>query len=132
MGKKPAERRWVLHVDMRPRALPSVRAKAGQKGYRPRTYQKWAKQVQDELRRIWGGRPPLDGPLGVYVALCKTSFTVWIDPLGDTQRDGLTGDAENYGKAIADCLTQAGVIRDDKLVEIMHSNFYRPEQEQTT
>lgn len=121
--------RWVLRVEERPRALPSIRAKAGQKGYRPAAYRKWATRVQDELKRIWAGRPPLDGPLGVYIALCKTGFTVWIDPLDGTQRESLRGDAENYGKAICDCLTQARIIVDDKLIEVIHVNFYQPEGE---
>lgn len=128
MPSKPE--RWVLRVDERPRALPSVRAKAGQKGYRPASYRKWAKKVQDELKRIWAGRPPLDGPLGVYIALCKTSFTIWIDPLGDSQRDGLRADIDNNAKAILDCLTQAHIIADDNLVEVIHANFYKPLQEE--
>lgn len=122
--------RYVLRVDIRPRALPSARGKAGQRGYRPRPYQQWARRVEDELRRIWGGRPPVAGPVGVYLSMCGGGFTIWIDPYEGSVRGDLRGDADNYAKAVLDCLTKARVIGDDKQVECVHANFYRPEQEQ--
>jgi len=89
------DRSWVLYVKIRPRALPAARAKAGQKGYRPRTYQKWAAEVVAELQRIWKNRPPVDGPLRIQAALRRSGFTIWIDPLEATARDGLRGDVDS-------------------------------------
>ena len=126
------ERRFVLYVKKRPRALPSARAKAGQKGYRPRSYQKWAADVKEELRRIWKSANrgvTLTGPVSVEIALCRSGFTVWIAPSGESERAGLTGDADNYAKAILDCLTKAGVIGDDQQVESVQARFYQPEGE---
>jgi Holliday junction resolvase RusA-like endonuclease len=123
------ERCWVLAVPIRPRALPAARAKAGQKGYRPRSYQKWAAEVIGELRRIWKNRKPLDGPLKIQAALGRGAFTIWIDPLEQTARDGLRGDVDNYCKAILDCVTQAGIITDDRQVEILEAHFYAVEEE---
>ena len=122
------DRSWVLAVKIKPRALPAARAKAGQKGYRPRPYQKWAAEVVAELRRIWKNRKPLEGPLQLKAALGRGSFTIWIDPLEESTRPGLKGDVDNYCKAILDCVTQAGIIGDDRQVEVLEARFYAVEE----
>lgn len=78
-----------------------------------RRFSGWHSEAVAELRRQWGGKPPMQGPLAVYV-----------DFLHSTMR---RRDADNQLSSILDTLVDAGVIADDncRVVRILRArNFF--------
>lgn len=81
------------------------------RNYRNRRYKtvagrKYQKQVTEILSRKWEARPPCEEPLELRITFITNDRRKW--------------DVDNRVKALQDCLSMAGIIKDDNLVEILH------------
>ena len=68
-----------------------------------REYQQYA---VNKLREIWQGRKALNGRIEMHITFTTDNKRRW--------------DIDNRVKALQDCLSMAGVIRDDSQVDTLH------------
>ena len=68
-----------------------------------REYQQY---VVNRLRDEWKGRETMDGRIEIYITFTTDNKRRW--------------DIDNRVKALQDCLSMAGVIRDDSQVDSLH------------
>ncbi len=113
-----------LTIKARPRAMPRPRGKAGQRAYYPKPYQTWRERVGWMLKAEFmkqRGRK-ITQPCSVFIQFHPSGFTV--DILEATDRRGtLTGDVDNYAKAILDMLQEVGIIENDSQVNNLAVKF---------
>ena len=117
---------FVLTAAIRPRAMPRPRGKAGQKAYMPKSYQQWREQAGWLVKQAWlriARGQTLRGPLRVDMRLCRDRVTVWLSAAGE-ERHGLTGDVDNYAKALLDVMKDVGVYEDDSQVVDLRAHFH--------
>ena len=78
------------------------------RGHRYKTPQgrKYQEQIAWLLRDSWAGQPPCEMPIELRIILTANNRRRW--------------DIDNRVKALQDCLSMAGVIKDDRQVEILH------------
>lgn len=68
-----------------------------------RTYQE---EVSSLMRESWKNQPPNEEPVELRITFTTNSRRKW--------------DVDNRVKALQDCLSMAGVLKDDRQVEILH------------
>ncbi len=117
-----------IQIPMRPRAMPRPRAKAGQQAYYPKPYQTWRDEMIVRLRQAKNeiGARTITEPVRIQIELSKESIDIEINEVVPA-RFGLTGDLDNYAKAINDCLQDAGIIEDDGAIDDLRVRFVDPQ-----
>ena len=74
--------------------------------YKTASGRKYQEEVANRLREAWSSKPPYEGAVEFRIKFETNSRRKW--------------DIDNRVKALQDCLSLAGVIKDDKQVEILH------------
>lgn len=99
--------------------------------YTPGPYRSW-KTLASQVIALMGRYRRLEGEISVTIDLYADRVEVKATTLepGDNRRQptGLTGDIDNYAKAVLDAMQTAGVIADDIAVAELHIRF-RPSEE---
>jgi len=104
--------------------MPRPRGKAGQRAYYPRSYTDWRERVGWQIKAAFmelKGRK-ITSPVSVRIVLHRDGFSIDIERM-DGDRHGLTGDVDNYAKAILDIMQEVGVIENDSQVESLAVAF---------
>lgn len=81
------------------------------RSYRNRRYKtaagrEYQEHVTEILRREWKNRPPVTSPVELRITFTTNDRRRW--------------DVDNRVKALQDCLSMAGIIKDDRQVEILY------------
>lgn len=91
-------RQFVMDLEIKPKGQGRPRF-AGH-AYTPKATRDYAKALRSEARRIWGYRPPLDGPLAASIT---ARFALPKSAKGRTYHTQRP-DADNIAKAVLDAL----------------------------
>ncbi len=113
-----------LTVQARPRAMPRPRGKAGQRAYYPKAYTTWRERVGWMLKAEFmkqSGRK-ISAPVSVLITFTDSTITVDINEI-KPRRGRLTGDLDNYAKAVLDILQDVGIIDNDSQVDDLAATF---------
>jgi Holliday junction resolvase RusA-like endonuclease len=107
--------------DTRPRArVLRLGARTTARAYTAPRYREWMAAAHAEAAAVWGGRPPLVGPLEVRVLVVRqTPDREALAQLPRRWRQGKP-DADNAAKAALDALVAVGVMGDDVQVVALH------------
>ena len=62
-------------------------------------------KLASKLKRLWGDKPPYMGNVSLYVEF--------------SQKDRRRWDIDNRVKALQDCLSMAGIIKDDRQIDFL-------------
>jgi len=65
----------------------------------------------------------LSGPVAVAATVHLDGITVTVTPITRIRPVGLRGDLDNFFKAVADALTDAGIYADDRQIEQLTVRF---------
>ena len=127
-GRKPLLT-FDAAVDIRPRAWPRTATVFGKNSGRmvqvnPLPYRNWQKELAPILEGL-GRFRSMVGEISIDIDLGRDCFRIRAAVLDDHLRAGttLTGDIDNYAKALLDTLQVAGVIPDDKQVSALAVRF---------
>lgn len=93
--------------------------------YNPRAYADWKTENAEKLRAFAGYRT-FSGEISVAVDVRPDGYTVRIaalDPGDERRPTSLTGDIDNYAKAILDALQEGNVITNDNQVTDLTVRF---------
>ncbi len=74
--------------------------------YKTASGRKYQEQTAQLLRKAWDSRPPYEEPVELRIIFTANSRRKW--------------DVDNRVKALQDCFSMAGILKDDKQVEILH------------
>jgi Holliday junction resolvase RusA-like endonuclease len=101
----------------RPRAV-YIRAIGRARVYQPDKSSAWKATAAEQMRTAWSGRAPLDVPVVLivqFIAARPKSLQRKKDPDGRMWRPKKP-DLDNAWKLLADCMVDAGVLRDDAYI----------------
>lgn len=121
-------RRPLTYLDAtvagRPYAWPRTASTKSGRRVNPAPYRAWKRHAADVLAGYarWRAFEP-DAEISVDVRVHPDGVTVRATVLDTPIREALTGDLDNYGKAVLDALQAAGVIADDKAVSVLTLTF---------
>ena len=107
--------------DTRPRArVLRLGTRTTARAYTAPRYREWMVAAHAEAAAVWGGRPPLAGPLEVRVLVVRQSAD--REALAALPRRWRVSrpDADNAAKAALDALVAVGVMGDDVQVVALH------------
>lgn len=74
--------------------------------YKTASGRKYQEQVAKLLREAWNSRPPYEEPVQLCIVFTTNNRRKW--------------DMDNRVKALQDCFSMAGILKDDKQVEILY------------
>ena len=74
--------------------------------YKTASGRKYQEEVSRHLHETWKKQPPYEEPVELRITFTVNSRRKW--------------DIDNRVKALQDCLSMAGVLKDDRQVEILH------------
>ena len=74
--------------------------------YKTVSGRKYQEQAAHILGEAWGSNPPYELPVELRITFTTTDRRRW--------------DIDNRVKALQDCLSMSGVLKDDRQVEILH------------
>ena len=95
-----------LEIEGLPPTVNHLYRNSGHIRYKTAQGRKYQERVSGLLREAWGDRP---------VLMCPIEFRItFLTP------DNRRWDIDNRVKALQDCLSEGGVIKDDRQIEILH------------
>ena len=73
--------------------------------FRTAECREYQEQVVEQLKALWNNKPPFTGRAAIHIIF--------------TAKDKRRWDIDNRMKAIQDCLTMAGIIKDDSQIDFL-------------
>lgn len=102
-------------IHLRPKAKPRPRFSKRGRAYTPQA----AHDYEAAIREAWrdSNGPTFDGPVSVSVTFRKNRLTLFVKEMDDKTKSALTGDVDNYLKALLDGLQgEDGAFLNDRQV----------------
>lgn len=115
----------TARINIKPRTKGRPRLGRRRKAYTPAATLEFERQLREQFQKQIGRRKPLAGPVKMEVMIGSTHIDIKVTPLQESSRPkGVTGDIDNYQKAIQDALNTVAFL-DDKQVETLEVDFTR-------
>ncbi len=98
-------------LEMELKGLPPTvnhlyRSTIGGRRYKTDAGREYQQMITNDIIEVWGDRQPYTGSVALYIEFETDNRRRW--------------DIDNRVKALQDCLTMAGVIADDRQVDVLH------------